>query len=159
MTIQLTFALCVCVCVCVCAWVCNYLYRYMCVYVCHTHTHKCIYVYSYTLARTHRHAHTHILNGQQEMTIQLTCAKSRTATHCNTLQHTATHCNTLQHTATHCNTHTPAIGNHYNANLCEIFTAYPRLTALFEMSFPDSFSKVSAAFVYPSTFRLLLNVV
>ena len=25
---------------------------------------------------------------------------TKTATHCNTLQHTATHCNTLQHTAT-----------------------------------------------------------
>jgi len=35
---------------------------------------------------------------------------TRTATHCNALQHTATHCNTLQHTATHCNTlpHTDA---------------------------------------------------
>jgi len=32
-----------------------------------------------------------------------TCELTRTATHCNTLQHTATHNNTLQHTATHCN--------------------------------------------------------
>jgi len=30
--------------------------------------------------------------------------QTRTAMHCNTLQHTAPHCNTLQHTATHCNT-------------------------------------------------------
>jgi len=49
-----------------------------------------------------------------EYTYSLQHTATRTATHCNALQHTATHCNTLQHTATHCNTlqHTATHCNH-----------------------------------------------
>jgi len=48
----------------------------------------------------------------------LTATWSRTATHCNTLQHTATHCNILPHAATHCNSATHCNTLQHTATHC-----------------------------------------